>query len=121
MNADLEILSTRRSSRYVIMPCRSDVSTGDVKRWFGILDTMLSDLGPGTEAWCSLPDVGRLEWEDATGPLRWLAECLTIRQREGGPAWYLPVGWYGPGFERRNEARNDARPWEELPPGIDFT
>jgi hypothetical protein len=115
-----DTLSTRRSTRYVVMPCRTDTTTGHVQRWYGVLDTMLSDLGTAEPAWCSLPGVGRLEWPDFNGALRWLNDCRAIRQREGGPAWYLPQGWYGPGFERRNEARAAGRPWDALPPGDDF-
>jgi hypothetical protein len=112
-----ERLITRRSNRYVVMPCRSETVKGAVERWYGILDTMVTDTQlSNAPAWCSLPDTGRLEWQDMAAPMRWLNECRAKRERDGGPAWYLPEGWYGPGFERRADARASVNPWEDLPP-----
>jgi hypothetical protein len=110
------LLRRRRSNRYVVMPCRTEISNGIHRRWFGILDTMLTDRNlNGDPAWCSLPDTGRLEWEDFNEAMRWLNRCRAQRELDGGPAWYLPEGWYGPGIQRRADARSAADPWAALP------
>ena len=109
------LLTRRRSNRYAVMPIRSDPLK--CERWYGILDTMLTDRNLTSDpAWCSLPGIGRLEWPDSVAALRYLNQCRAQREQEGGPAWYLPEGWYGPGIERRATARTSVDPWEDLPP-----
>ncbi len=117
-------LNPRRSSRYVVMPYATDYVGGKCTTRYGILDCMITraDAPASCDAlWCALPgedgDPEVLLWPTAGAAGEWLRRCLEIRQREGGPASYLPFGWYGP-REVSGRIRAAFSPWEgNHPPG----
>ena len=108
-------LAPRRQTRYIVMPYQTDYTGGDCRTVYGILDGMFP-----RPRWCSLPgEDGEPEvllWTTQAQAETWLHECADARQREGGPAYYLPFGWYGP-REATATVRAAFSPWEEHPPG----
>ena len=105
----------RRATRYAVMPYATDYRLGDVVTRYGVLDCMFPRA-----RWCGLPgEDGEAEvllWATPGAASEWVRQCLATRQREGGPACFLPFGWYGSSAVQER-VRADFGPWENHPPG----
>jgi hypothetical protein len=107
------------------MPYSTDYSGTESITRYGILDCMVPRLDRtaeprGRAVWCSLPGADGepelLLWTSAGAADKWLRWCVATRQAEGGPATYLPFGWYG-AREISECVRAAFSPWEEHTPG----
>jgi hypothetical protein len=105
------------------MPCDYSIAPGGFSAVrYGIRDMMIPapnerpwERHPSL-VWCSLPgDDQPLSWPTQEAAMRWLRECLNVRLRIGGPAFYLPEGWYSPSKVEQDAAREKFSPWEDVP------
>jgi len=116
----------RRLHRYVVMPVPPE---GLIRRSYGIVDLMTCcsprslpwEHRPREFTWCGLPDESgqtvTLTWARAAEAEGWLHKCLAVRERQGGPAFFLPTGWYGPP-ETAFAVRTAFSPWQDHPAGF---
>jgi hypothetical protein len=119
-----DTLSTKRR-RYAVMPFTVDMDAPEVITRWGIRDLMMhrgdypwSRL-PDEFVWCKLPDdrgrLGMLTFDSPGAATEWIRRCRMVRQRQGGPAFWMPSGWWDANPMTRARVRTYADPWEDLP------